>query len=121
IGIVSKVQNTPGYVWPLKGKGCTIDQIPGLVYNLNRALPTMQEIENYYIGGEVSIPSTLTKFVDNKTGKTYILDEFQRIGYTLYDQDVMDCYSGGEFVRRIPNAQNITVKDIRRNYNLIAL
>ncbi|MDT3357475.1 MAG: hypothetical protein LIR35_07835 [Bacteroidota bacterium] len=120
-GIVTKVQNTPGYVWPVSGKGCTIDQIPRLNYIYDRSLPTIREIEAYYKGGEVFIPSTLTKFVDNKTGKTYILDEFQRIGYTLYDQDVMDCYSGGEFVRRIPNAQNITVKDIRRNYNLIAL
>ena len=120
-GIVTKVQNTPGHVWPVSGKGCTIDQIPSLNYIYDRSLPTIREIEAYYKGGEVFIPSTLTKFVDNKTGKTYILDEFQRIGYTLYDQDVMDCYSGGEFVRRIPNAQNITVKDIRRNYRLIAL
>ena len=120
-GIVTKVQNTPGHVWPVSGKGCTIDQIPSLNYIYDRSLPTIREIEAYYMGGEVFIPSTLTKFVDNKTGKTYILDEFQRIGYTLYDQDVMDCYSGGEFVRRIPNAQNTTVKDIRRNYRLIAL
>ena len=120
-GIVTKVQNTPGYVWPVSGKGCTIDQIPRLNYIYDRSLPTIREIEAYYKGGEVFIPSTLTKFVDNKTGKTYILDEFQRIGYTLYDQDVMDCYSGGEFVRRIPDAKNITVKDIRRNYKLIAL
>lgn len=87
----------------------------------DKPLPSLQEVDNYYIRGEVIIPTSYSKFVDSTTGKTYILDEFQKIGYTLYDQDVMDCYSGGEFVRRIPDAKNITVKDIRRNYKLIAL
>ena len=64
------------------------------------------------------------KFIDNKTGKTYILTigrKNEKIAYTLYSEEIISDYNFEEVINRIPLANNITLKQIRKDYQLIAL
>ena len=71
------------------------------------------------------------KFIDNETGKTYILTtgysssdeekQFGKMAFTLYSEEIIDDYNFEEIINKMPLANNMTLKKIRKDYKLIAL
>lgn len=67
------------------------------------------------------------KFIDNKTGKTYILTKarissaMEKIAFTLYSEEIISDYGFEEIIDSMPLANNMTLKRIKKDYKLIAL
>lgn len=67
------------------------------------------------------------KFIDNKTGKTYILttarisSAMEKIAFTLYSEEIISDYGFEEIIDSMPLANNMTLKRIKKDYKLIAL
>lgn len=100
------------------------------VYNTDFSAP------KYCLDGEPLIKEDITykfnntvlnsakKFVDNKTGKTYLLtidDSGNKVAYTYYSEDIIEDYCLEEYVASLPEATGISLKTIRKKYKLIAL
>lgn len=71
-------------------------------------------------------PEDMKKFVDPKTGKTYLLraitGQGKKFAFTLYDQNVINDYTFDNIIKQMPVATDETVETIRRDYQrLIAL
>ncbi len=67
----------------------------------------------------------MSKFIDSKTGKIYLLTTVkstgQRRAYTLYNDRVINDYVFKDLINKLPINNNIDLKSIRNNYYMVAL
>lgn len=96
-----KIEGMPTYYQALKGRVVPIDNINE--FNLDN----------------------MSKFIDSKTGKTYLLTTVQSTGkkraYTLYNDRVINDYIFKDIINALPVNDTIDLKSIRDNYYMVAL
>ncbi len=67
----------------------------------------------------------MSKFIDSKTGKIYLLTTVkstgQRRAYTLHNDRVINDYVFKDLINKLPINNNIDLKSIRNNYYMVAL
>ena len=88
--------------------GCTFEEIPGMVISSDK---------------DFTLLDNVSKYVDAKTGKTYILTESSegKVAYTLFKDYIIEDYCLTDFIEQIPTSDAMTLESIRKDYTLIAL
>ncbi|MBQ3996891.1 MAG: hypothetical protein II637_02510, partial [Bacteroidales bacterium] len=88
--------------------GCTFEEIPGMVISSDE---------------DFTLLDNVSKYVDAKTGKTYILTESSegKVAYTLFKDYIIEDYCLTDFIEQIPTSDAMTLESIRKDYTLIAL
>lgn len=114
------VKNEPGKIWPMKTYGYSMDEIPRLNVIFDKYVSD-EEVDEYYRSGEIVIPENYCKFIDSKTGITYILDNSKYIAYSLYNKNVINRYFSEKFIEELPASKLKAKEDIRDYYTIIAL
>lgn len=69
--------------------------------------------------------SIMSKYIDPKTGKTYLLTQEtltgEKLAYTLYDNTIINDYGLAELIESLPIADITDKMEIRASYRIIAL
>lgn len=106
--------------YSLVDRGLSLDQMSTLKMLVDRTT-TDEEIEDFYVNGDIVIPSYYYKYVDSKTGRIYIIDRDTMTAYCLYNQTIVRNYFSDRFIETLPASKIKSLDEIRKHYNIIAL